>query len=109
MRRALALDIAYIIVFLGSLFCREFAGVTGLVSRAIRGRDGCTRDLGRGRHENLSGAISWLTFFASGEAEAIGGGNSQNRRFVLSESRGAFAVQPSRPAAAASGASMSGW
>ena len=31
------------------------------------------------------------------EAEVIGGGNSQNRRFVLSESRGAFAVQPSRP------------
>src|ERR1700730_2562657 len=104
---------SYIIVFLGSLFSREFAGVTGLVSKAIRGSDGCTRDFGCGRSENLSGAISWLTFsraepLASGEAEAIGGGNSQNRRFVLSESRGAFAVQPSRPAAAASGASMSG-
>ena len=58
------LDIAYIIVFLGSLFSREFAGVTGLVFKAIRGRDGCTRDFGRGRYENLSGAISWLTFFA---------------------------------------------
>jgi len=34
------------------------------VSKAIRGRDGCTRDFGRGRYENLSGAISWLTFFA---------------------------------------------
>src|SRR5450759_1084375 len=107
------LDIAYIIVFLGSLFCREFAGFTGLVSKAIRGRDGFTRDFGCGRYENLSGAISWLTFFAggeltSGEAEVIGGGNSQNRRFVLSESRAAFAVQPSRPAAAASDASMSG-
>jgi len=84
------------------------------VFKAIRGRDGCTRDFGRGRYENLSGAISWLTFFAGGaadiarEAEVIGGGNSQNRRFVLSESRGAFAVQPSRPAAAASDASMSG-
>ena len=33
-------DIAYIIVFLGSLFSREFAGVTGLVFKAIRGRDG---------------------------------------------------------------------
>src|SRR6202035_1892249 len=58
------LDIAYIIVFLGSLFSREFAGVTGLVFKAIRGRDGCTRDFSRGRYENLSGAISWLTFFA---------------------------------------------
>jgi hypothetical protein len=45
------LDIAYIIVFLGSLFCREFAGVTGLVFKAIRGRDGFTRDFGRGRHD----------------------------------------------------------
>ena len=32
---------------LGSQFCREFAGVTGLVFKAIRGRDGCTRDFGR--------------------------------------------------------------
>src|SRR3984893_10736991 len=63
------LDIAYIIVFLGSLFSREFAGVTGLVSKAIRGRDGCTRDFGCGRYENLSGAISWLTFFAGGSAD----------------------------------------
>ena len=36
------LDIAYIIVFLGSLFSREFAGVTGLVFKAIRGGDGFT-------------------------------------------------------------------
>jgi hypothetical protein len=42
--------------------------------------------------EDLSGAISWLTFFAGGavdlarEAEVIGGGSSQSRRFVLSES-----------------------
>ena len=63
------LDVAYIIVFLGSLFSREFAGVTGLVFKAIRGRDGCTRDFGRGRYENLSGAISWLTFFAGGAAD----------------------------------------
>jgi len=82
------------------------------VSKAIRGRDGCTRDFGCDRYENLSGAISWLTFFAggaatSGEAEVIGGGNSQNRRFVFSESREAFAVQPSQSAAAASDASMS--
>src|ERR1700719_1391426 len=62
-------DIAYIIVFLGSLFSREFKGVTGLVSKAIRGRDGCTRDFGRGRYENLSGTISWLTFFAGGAAD----------------------------------------
>jgi hypothetical protein len=43
---------------------------------------------GCGRYENLSGAISRLTFsraepLTSGEAEVIGGGNSQNRRFVL--------------------------
>jgi hypothetical protein len=63
------LDIAYIIVFLGSLFSREFAGVTGLAFEAICGRDGCTRDFGRSRYENLSGAISWLTFFAGGAAD----------------------------------------
>jgi hypothetical protein len=34
----------------------------GLVFKAIRGRDGCTRHFGCGRYENLSGAISWLTF-----------------------------------------------
>jgi hypothetical protein len=62
-------DIAYVIVFLGSLFSREFAGVTGLVSKVIRGGDGCTRDFGCGRYENLSGTISWLTFFACGAAD----------------------------------------
>jgi hypothetical protein len=46
LRKGNVLDIAYIIVFLGSLFSREFAGVTGLVFKAIRGRDGCTRDFG---------------------------------------------------------------
>jgi hypothetical protein len=103
-------DIAYVIVFLESLFSREFAGFTGLVSKAIRGRDDFRRDFGRGRCENLSGAISWLTFSRRSsrrQAEAFGGGNSLNRRCALSESRGAFAVQPSRPAAAASDASMS--
>src|ERR1700730_2060317 len=64
-----ATDIADVIVFLGSLFSREFAGVTGLVFNVIRGRDGFTRDSGRGRYENLSGAISWLTFFAGGAAD----------------------------------------
>jgi hypothetical protein len=54
------LDIGYIIVFLGSLFSRVFAVVTGLASKAIRGRDGITRHFGCGRYENLSGAISWL-------------------------------------------------
>jgi hypothetical protein len=37
------------------------------VFKAICGRDGFTRDFGCGRCENLSGALSWLTFFA-GEA-----------------------------------------
>src|SRR6202011_4669908 len=72
------LDIAYIIVFLGSLFSREFAGFTGLVFKAIRGRDGFPRDFGRGRYENLSGAISWLTFFAGGAADVR---RSQNHRW----------------------------
>jgi hypothetical protein len=38
------------------------------VFKAIRGRDGCTRDFGRGRYENLSGAISWLTFSRAEES-----------------------------------------
>jgi hypothetical protein len=67
-------------------------GVTGLVFKAIRGRDEIGRETGCDGYENLSGAISGLTFsraeqLRSGEAELIGGG-SQNRRFVLSESRG---------------------
>jgi hypothetical protein len=32
-------------------------------SKALRGRDGFTRDFGCDRYENLSSAISWLTFF----------------------------------------------
>jgi hypothetical protein len=56
------LDIAVVVVFPESLFSYEFAGVTGLAFEAICGRDGFTRNFGRGRHENLSGAISWLTF-----------------------------------------------
>ena len=35
----------------------------------ICGRDGFTRDFGCGRYENLSGAFSWLTFFAGGAAD----------------------------------------
>ena len=41
------LDIAYIIVFLGSLFSREFAGVTGLVLKARRERRMGHADLSR--------------------------------------------------------------
>src|ERR1700731_508895 len=62
-------DIAVVVVFLGSLFSREFAGVTGLVFKTICGRDGFRGDFGRGRYENLSGAISWLTFLAGGAAD----------------------------------------
>jgi hypothetical protein len=36
-------------------------------SNVIYGRDGFTRDFGCGRHENLSGAISWLTFLRAGQ------------------------------------------
>jgi hypothetical protein len=64
MRRFESLDIAYIIVFSGGLFSGEFAGFTGFVFKASRGRDGFTRNFGRGHYENLSGAISWLTFSA---------------------------------------------
>jgi hypothetical protein len=39
-------EYAHIIVFLGSLFSREFAGFTGLVFKAIRGREGFTRAFG---------------------------------------------------------------
>jgi hypothetical protein len=51
----------------------------GLVFKAFRCRDGFTCDFGCGRYENLSGAISWLTFsraeqLTSGEAGVIGGG-----------------------------------
>jgi hypothetical protein len=49
------------------------------VFKAIRGRDGCTRDFGRGRYENLSGAISWLTFFAGRAAHVFYG------RWVLTD------------------------
>jgi CDP-diacylglycerol pyrophosphatase len=38
--------------------------------KAVCGRDGSTRHFGRGRHKNLSGAISWLTFFAGAAADA---------------------------------------
>ena len=44
----------------------------------------------------------------SGEAKVVGGANSQIDDVFFSGSRGAFAVQPSRPATAASDASMSG-
>ena len=58
------------------------SGVYRLVFKAIRGRDGFTRDFGCGRYENLSGAISWLTFFAGGAADV------RRRRiwFLLSQS-----------------------
>jgi hypothetical protein len=47
----------------------RICGLIGLVSKAIRGRDGFTRDFGCGRYENLSTAIAWLTFFAGGAAD----------------------------------------
>jgi hypothetical protein len=56
------IDIGCVFVSVGRLFSREFAGVIDPVSKAICGRDGFTRDFCRGGCENLSGAISWLTF-----------------------------------------------
>ena len=58
------LDSAYVIVFLGSLFSREFVGFPGRAVYAVCGRDGFTRDHGCGRYENLSDAILGFTFFA---------------------------------------------
>jgi len=56
---------------------RHFRGLGGAPD-TICGRDGFTRDFGCSRYENLSGAISWLTFFlgrsqqpTSGEAKVI--------------------------------------
>jgi hypothetical protein len=58
---------------------REFGGhQIGLVvprSKAVCGRDGLARDFGRGRHENLFGAISWFSRaeqLTPGESKAIG-------------------------------------
>jgi hypothetical protein len=63
---------------------REFAGFTGLVFKAIRGREGFTRDFGCGRYENLSGAISWLTFFAGGAADVRRSRNDWRRELAES-------------------------
>jgi hypothetical protein len=43
-------------------FLANLRGLPVSCFKAIRGGDVCTRDFGRGRCENLSGAISWLTF-----------------------------------------------
>src|ERR1700730_16393024 len=51
---------------------------------AICGRDGFTRDFGRSGHENPSGAISWLTFFAGGAADVRR--SRRDRRRELAES-----------------------
>jgi hypothetical protein len=69
-------------VFLSFLAANFLANLRGLLvprSKAIPGRDGFTRDFGCACHKNLSGAISWFTFFVGGAAEAkgLGGGNSR--------------------------------
>jgi hypothetical protein len=61
--------ITYLIlqVFLSFQAANFLANLRGLLvprSKTIRGRDGFTHDFGPSRHENLSGAISWFTFFA---------------------------------------------
>ena len=94
-------NIASVFDFLGSLFSRVFWGVTGLAFNTICNRDGCTRDFVCGRYENLSSAI--VVDFSAGGAAAVRRSRSDWRRELSqnSESRGAVAVQPSRPAAAA--------
>src|SRR5450756_3106972 len=51
------------------IFSRICGGVAVPCTKAICGGDGFARDFGRGRHENLSGAISWFTFLAGGAAD----------------------------------------
>jgi hypothetical protein len=75
-------DIASVFVFLGSLFSREFAGFTVLEFKAICGRDGCTRDFGYGRHENLSGALSWLILCAGWAADTARKAKVGARKFT---------------------------
>src|SRR6516162_5969538 len=65
-------DMKGLTVFLGGLFSAVFTGVTVPCHGAVYGRDGLPRDFGRSRHENLSKAISWLTFLAGGAANAEG-------------------------------------
>jgi hypothetical protein len=57
-------DIKVIFVVTTSRFYRELAGFPGDTRKPNCGRDGFTPDLGHGRHENLSGAISGFTFLA---------------------------------------------
>jgi hypothetical protein len=61
-----------LLFFWAANFHAYLRGLAVPCHRAVCGRDGLTRDFGRGRHENLSGAISWLTFFAGGAADARG-------------------------------------
>ena len=65
-----ALDITGIYVFSRSPFSRLFPWVTVPRSKALPGRDDFRPEFRRGGSENLSGAISWLTFFAGGAANA---------------------------------------
>src|ERR1700720_4268331 len=74
-------------LFLSFRAANFLANLRGLLvpgSKAIRGRDGFTRDFGHGRYENLSGAISWLTFLRAeqltpGEDRAIAHGAKMER------------------------------
>src|SRR5262249_25885988 len=56
--------------FRSANFHRYFRGLAVPCHGAVCSRDGTTRHLGRSRHENLSGAISWLSLFAGGAADA---------------------------------------
>jgi hypothetical protein len=93
-QRRVSLVAASVLAF--TLACQEQA-----VSQAPR-KNAC---LGRGGHKNLSEAIWWFTFLRAEwstlrEVQAYARVSSPNRRFVLSESRGAFAAL-SNPSAAA--------
>jgi hypothetical protein len=57
-------DIAFVLFDVMGLFYRELAGFPGDTHKRICGGDGFAPDLGHGRHENLSGAISGFTFLA---------------------------------------------
>jgi hypothetical protein len=63
-------------------FLANFRGLLVPRSTAIRGRDGFRGDFGCGRHENLSGALSWLTLCAGWAADTARKAKVGARKFT---------------------------
>src|SRR3984893_1944485 len=55
--------------FLDAYFLANLRGLPVSCPKRFVAETVATRDFGRGRYENLSGAISWLTFFAGRAAD----------------------------------------